>query len=121
MCLKFDRIPKKIMHKLPTTLLHSLEGMEGLDWDKLLKLQSKDGSFLFSPSSTAYAFMQTKDEKCLDYLNNVVERFNGGGIIRIEAWTFGFLYLILDLQTDDIVFHSSQCLSGRFVRAYLGR
>ncbi|KMT06430.1 hypothetical protein BVRB_7g161040 [Beta vulgaris subsp. vulgaris] len=76
--LKLTRIPKEIMHRMPTTLLHSLEGMAGLDWDKLLTLQSKDGSFLFSPSSTAYALMQTNDVKCFTYLNNVVQRFNGG-------------------------------------------
>ncbi|KAD4584469.1 hypothetical protein E3N88_22070 [Mikania micrantha] len=67
-----------IMHKVPTTLLHSLEGMSGLEWEKLLKLQCKDGSFLFSPSSTAFALMQTKDEKCLQYLTNIVTKFNGG-------------------------------------------
>lgn len=67
------------MHRVPTTLLFSLEGMPGLDWEMLLNLQFQDGSFLFSPSSTAYALMHTKDEKCLTYLNKVVERFNGGG------------------------------------------
>ncbi|KAL8232849.1 hypothetical protein R6Q57_002627 [Mikania cordata] len=67
-----------IMHKVPTTLLHSLEGMSGLEWEKLLKLQCKDGSFLFSPSSTAFALMQTKDEKCLQYLTNIVTKFSGG-------------------------------------------
>ncbi|KAL4352900.1 hypothetical protein GQ457_06G029270 [Hibiscus cannabinus] len=76
--LKLTRIPKEIMHNVPTTLLHSLEGMPGLDWEKLLKLQCKDGSFLFSPSSTAFALMQTKDENCLRYLMNAVQRFNGG-------------------------------------------
>lgn len=67
------------MHKLPTTVLHSLEGMLGLEWEKLLALQCLDGSFLFSPASTAYALMQTGDEKCLKYLQKIVERFNGGG------------------------------------------
>ncbi|KAE8692080.1 Ent-copalyl diphosphate synthase [Hibiscus syriacus] len=76
--LKLARIPKEIMHSVPTTLLHSLEGMRGLDWEKLMKLQCKDGSFLFSPSSTAIALMQTKDENCLIYLMNAVQRFNGG-------------------------------------------
>lgn len=75
---KLKRIPREIMHKVPTTLLHSLEGMLGLDWKQLLKLQSQDGSFLFSPSSTAFALMQTKDENCLKYLNNAVNKFNGG-------------------------------------------
>ena len=67
------------MHQVPTTLLHSLEGMPDLDWEKLLKLQSPDGSFLFSPSSTAFALKQTKDEKCLKYLKKAVDKFKGGG------------------------------------------
>ncbi|EEF41695.1 ent-copalyl diphosphate synthase 1 [Ricinus communis] len=76
--IKLTKIPKDIMHKVPTTLLHSLEGMPGLEWEKLLKLQCPDGSFLFSPSSTAFALMQTKNENCLAYLNKIVQRFNGG-------------------------------------------
>nr|XP_010918399.1 ent-copalyl diphosphate synthase 1, chloroplastic isoform X2 [Elaeis guineensis] len=76
--LKLKRIPKDVMHKLPTTLLHSLEGMLDLDWEKLLALQCLDGSFLFSPASTAYALMQTSNERCLKYLQKIVERFNGG-------------------------------------------
>ncbi|GMI89615.1 GA REQUIRING 1, ARABIDOPSIS THALIANA ENT-COPALYL DIPHOSPHATE SYNTHETASE 1 [Hibiscus trionum] len=52
--------------------------MPDLDWEKLLKLQCKDGSFLFSPSSTAFALMQTKDQNCLRYLMNDFRRFNGG-------------------------------------------
>ncbi|XP_044485621.1 (-)-kolavenyl diphosphate synthase TPS28, chloroplastic-like isoform X2 [Mangifera indica] len=76
--LKLTRIPREIMHNMPTTLLHSLEGMPDLDWHKLLKLRCQDGSFLFSPSSTAYALMQTKDDNCLKYLNRTVQRFNGG-------------------------------------------
>ncbi|KAB2605326.1 ent-copalyl diphosphate synthase [Pyrus ussuriensis x Pyrus communis] len=76
--LKLTRIPREIMHKVPTTLLHSLEGMAGLDWEKLLKLQSHDGSFLFSPASTAYALMQTKNPNCMNYLSKAVRKFNGG-------------------------------------------
>lgn len=76
--LKLTKIPKNIMQKVPTTLLHSLEGMPDLEWEKLLKLQCKDGSFLFSPSSTAFALMEIKDEKCLQYLTNAVTKFNGG-------------------------------------------
>ncbi|KAJ6391997.1 hypothetical protein OIU77_025875 [Salix suchowensis] len=42
--LKLTRIPKDIMHNVPTTLLHTLEGMPGLEWKKLLKLQNQDGA-----------------------------------------------------------------------------
>ncbi|KAF1881035.1 hypothetical protein Lal_00023066 [Lupinus albus] len=76
--LKLKKIPREVMHKVPTTLLHSLEGMPNLDWKQLLKLQSQDGSFLFSPSSTAFAFSQTNDKKALQYLDKIVKRFNGG-------------------------------------------
>lgn len=74
-----NRIPKDVMHEVPTTLLHSIEGMPNLNWERLLKLQCDDGSFLFSPSATAYAVIQTNDEKCLGYLQHIVNRFNGGG------------------------------------------
>ncbi|KAL6208607.1 hypothetical protein ACLB2K_019556 [Fragaria x ananassa] len=76
--LKLTKIPKDILHNVPTTLLHSMEGMAGLDWEKLLKLQCQDGSFLFSPASTAYALQQTKDQKCMSYLSRAVRKFNGG-------------------------------------------
>ncbi|KAF5462627.1 hypothetical protein F2P56_018616, partial [Juglans regia] len=76
--VKIERIPRDILHKVPTTLLYSLEGMPDLDWEKLLKLKCQHGSFLFSPSSTAFAVMQTKDLNCLNYLKRVVQRFNGG-------------------------------------------
>ncbi|KAL6217407.1 hypothetical protein ACLB2K_010624 [Fragaria x ananassa] len=76
--LSESQIPKDILHNVPTTLLHSMEGMAGLDWEKLLKLQCQDGSFLFSPASTAYALQQTKDQKCMSYLSRAVRKFNGG-------------------------------------------
>nr|UNZ93477.1 ent-copalyl diphosphate synthase [Scutellaria baicalensis] len=76
--VKLKRIPKEIMHQVPTTLLHSLEGMAELTWHKLLKLQCQDGSFLFSPSSTAFALHQTKDHNCLHYLTKYVHKFHGG-------------------------------------------
>ncbi|KAL5707793.1 muconate cycloisomerase [Ranunculus cassubicifolius] len=76
--LKLKRIPKEILYNVPTTLLHSLEGIPDLDWEKLLKLQHPNGSFLCSPSSTAYALMNTADEKCFNYLREIVERFDGG-------------------------------------------
>ncbi|KAG9456441.1 hypothetical protein H6P81_000949 [Aristolochia fimbriata] len=80
--VKLSRIPMEMLHKVPTTLLHSLEGMPNLDWEKLLKLQSQDGSFLFSPSSTAFALKQTGDPKCLNYIQRTLERFKGGGKLR---------------------------------------
>ncbi|KAK9137306.1 hypothetical protein Sjap_007900 [Stephania japonica] len=75
---KLKRIPMEMLHSKPTTLLFSLEALTGLDWDKILKLQHSNGSFLCSASSTAFVLMQTKNEKCLEYLMNLVKRYNGG-------------------------------------------
>ncbi|PKI60541.1 hypothetical protein CRG98_019017 [Punica granatum] len=96
--LKLSRIPKEILHKVPTTLLHSLEGMGGLDWEKLLKLQSPDGSFLFSPASTAYALMQTQDPNCFHYLKKAVDRFDGGVPNVYPVDLFEHLWVVDRLQ-----------------------
>ena len=82
------RIPSEAMHEKPTSLLYSLEAFSKLEWEKLLKLQNQDGSFLSCPSSTAFAFMQTNDQNCLNYLNKVVQRFNGGGTFRCTIMYF---------------------------------
>ena len=76
------RIPKEVLHSVPTALLLSLEGMPDLDldWDRLFKLQSPDGSVLSSAAPTAYALMQTGNKKCLEYLTDVVDKFDGGGV-----------------------------------------
>lgn len=76
--MKFKRIPMDVVHKIPTTLLFSLEGFHDLDWEKLLKLQMPDGSFLTSIASTAFAFMETNDQNCLRYLQRVIKKYNGG-------------------------------------------
>ncbi|XP_047943794.1 peregrinol diphosphate synthase TPS1, chloroplastic-like isoform X2 [Salvia hispanica] len=75
---KMKKIPRELMHQVTTTLLYSLEGLQELDWPRLLKLQSPDGSFFTSPSSTAFAFMETKDHKCLKFITDIVHKFNGG-------------------------------------------
>ncbi|KAG9443575.1 hypothetical protein H6P81_014915 [Aristolochia fimbriata] len=70
------RIPVEVMHSVHTTLLYSLEELEDVvNWEKILKLQSSDGSFLSSSSFTAFAYMKTGDMKCLDYLAFIVNRF----------------------------------------------
>nr|WEQ50541.1 CPS1 [Salvia officinalis] len=112
---KLKRIPLEIMHKMPTSLLFSLEGLENLDWDKLLKLQSADGSFLTSPSSTAFAFMQTRDEKCYQFIKNTIDTFNGGAPHTYPVDVFGRLWAVDRLQRLGIsrFFESeiAECLS----------
>ncbi|KAI4326509.1 hypothetical protein MLD38_031818 [Melastoma candidum] len=78
----------------------SLEGiqMEGLNWENILRLQCDDGSFCTSPSSTAFALMQTKDPKCLDFLNRVTQRFDGGAPGSYPVEIFERLWVVDRLQ-----------------------
>ncbi|KAH6799652.1 hypothetical protein C2S51_036136 [Perilla frutescens var. frutescens] len=75
--LKLRNIPMDLLHEKPTSLLFTLEGMKGLVWEKLLNFRF-EGSFLSSPSSTAYALHHTKDQACLQYLLKLVWKFDGG-------------------------------------------
>ena len=71
-----------MMHSVHTTMLYSLEGLqEVVQWNKILKLQSPDGSFLSSPAATAVAYMKTGDSKCLEYLSYIVRRSGSWGTI----------------------------------------
>ncbi|CAD6253560.1 unnamed protein product [Miscanthus lutarioriparius] len=70
-------VPREAVHAVPTTFLLSLEGMPGLDWKMLRKLQCPDGSFMSSPAPTAYALMQTGDPKCFEFLDRLVGKYNG--------------------------------------------
>ncbi|XP_024536913.1 copalyl diphosphate synthase 2-like [Selaginella moellendorffii] len=73
---KLQRISLDVLQTHPTPLLYSVEGLhKSLDWHKVVKLQCSDGSLLSSPSSTACALMYTGNEKCLQYLNNILERY----------------------------------------------
>ena len=99
------RIPIDVLHSVPTSLLFSLEGMPGLlDWDKLFKLQAPDGSFLSSPAATAYALMQTGNKKCHEYLTDVIDKFNGGGVWseRIKTSLISLDYSLQVVSVDCI-------------------
>ncbi|KAL1532385.1 Gly-Xaa carboxypeptidase [Salvia divinorum] len=95
---RLKKIPKGMIYQTPTTLLFSLEGLGDQDWEKILKLQSGDGSFLTSPSSTAYVFMQTKDEKCLKFVENAVKNCNGGAPHTYPVDVFARLWAVDRLQ-----------------------
>ncbi|KAL2544631.1 Ent-copalyl diphosphate synthase [Forsythia ovata] len=95
---KMKRIPGDQVHTVPTSLLFSLEGLQDLDWKKLLKLQTPLGSFLTSPSSTAFALMETKDDNCFRYLDDIVKKFKGGAPHSWPADFFPRLWAVDRLQ-----------------------
>ncbi|KAJ7553180.1 hypothetical protein O6H91_06G087100 [Diphasiastrum complanatum] len=74
---KLQRIPIDYFHSNPSTILYTLEGLQSLvDWNRILNLQSNDGSFLSSPASTACVLMHTGNQKCLDFLNSILPKFD---------------------------------------------
>ncbi|KAL6634598.1 hypothetical protein ACP70R_027269 [Stipagrostis hirtigluma subsp. patula] len=103
--LKLAKIPKDIVHTKPTALLLSIEGLRGLDWRRLLKLRSSDGSFMSSPAPTAYALMQTGDKKCLEFLERIVSKFNGGAPFVYPVELYERLWVVDRLERLGISHH----------------
>nr|UVC58042.1 CPS10 protein [Isodon rubescens] len=97
---KMKTIPRELMHQTTTTILYSLEAFEfeDLDWKRLLKLQSADGSFFTSPSATAFAFMQTQDPNCLKFITSIVQKFKGGAPHTYPVDFFARLWAVDRLQ-----------------------
>ncbi|XP_020408033.1 ent-copalyl diphosphate synthase 2 isoform X3 [Zea mays] len=96
--LKLNKIPREALHAEPTTFLLSIEGMPGLDWKRLRKLQCPDGSYMSSPAPTAYALMQTGDAKCFEFLDKLIDKFNGGVPFVYPMEMFGRLWAVDRLE-----------------------
>ena len=82
------------------TLLSSLEGITDMvEWERIMDLQSQDGSFLSSPASTACVFMHTRDMKCLQFLNSVLTKFGSfgmyGGFMLFAASPYFYVLALL--------------------------
>ncbi|TVU29579.1 hypothetical protein EJB05_21153, partial [Eragrostis curvula] len=95
---KLAKIPKDLLHATTTILLLSIEGMQNLDWERLLKLQCPDGSFMSSPAPTAYALMQTGDKMCFQFLDKIVHKFNGGVPFTYPVDIFERLWVVDRLE-----------------------
>ncbi|PIN12315.1 Copal-8-ol diphosphate hydratase [Handroanthus impetiginosus] len=88
---KMERVPKE-------SLLYNLEGLENLDWPKILKLQTPKGSIFASPAATSFAVVETKDENCLKFIRYVVNKFNGGAPTVYPVDIFARLWAVDHLQ-----------------------
>nr|UKI61039.1 bifunctional levopimaradiene synthase [Oncidium hybrid cultivar] len=103
---KKQRIPMEVMNSVPTSLLFSLEGIQELvQWDKILKLQSANGSIWDSPSATAATYLKTHDSKCLEYLTYIVKRFKDHAPSSYPIDTFECSWMIDTIQRLGIDHH----------------
>nr|UNZ93475.1 copalyl diphosphate synthase [Scutellaria baicalensis] len=98
---KMERVPKEELYKEPTCLLHNLEGLqllEELEWPKLLNLQTPKGSYITSPAASAFAVINTNNLDCLQFINYVVNKFNGGAPTVYPVDIFARLWAVDRLQ-----------------------
>ncbi|KAI3472948.1 hypothetical protein Pfo_028004 [Paulownia fortunei] len=101
---KIERVPKELLHRVPTCLLHNLEGLGNvealgkLEWPKLLKLQTPKGTFITSPAATSFAVLETKDENCLTFIKYIVNKFNGGAPTVYPVDIYARLWAVDRLQ-----------------------
>uniref|UniRef100_A0A0E0CM94 Ent-kaurene synthase A n=1 Tax=Oryza meridionalis TaxID=40149 RepID=A0A0E0CM94_9ORYZ len=97
--LKLAKIPREALHARPTTLLHSLEGMENLDWERLLQFKCPAGSLHSSPAASAYALSETGDKELLEYLETAINNFDGG-----DGMSYGGLCPVKDIDDTAMAF-----------------
>ncbi|XP_057822889.2 copalyl diphosphate synthase 1 isoform X2 [Cryptomeria japonica] len=73
------RIEIDQMNDYDQSLIFIVEGIRSMvDWNKVLRHQSKDGSLFHSPSATACALMHTRKSNCLMYLKSMLETLGSG-------------------------------------------
>ncbi len=96
--LKLKMIPVAYIYSGQTTLLHSLEGLEGLlDYKKILVQQSENGSFLNSPSSTAFMFLKTKNQAALAYIKGTLKKFKNALPVNYPIDIFARLWVLSEI------------------------
>lgn len=59
--------------------LEALTPSDNITEDDIIRNLSEDGSLFQSPSATARAFMLTGNQKCLAYLQSLVQNCGNGG------------------------------------------
>ncbi|PKU86964.1 Levopimaradiene synthase, chloroplastic [Dendrobium catenatum] len=111
---KKSRIPMEVMHSVQTTLLHSLEAIEVelVQWDRILKLQSANGSISDSPSATTITYLNTHDSKCLEYLTYIVKRFEDHAPFLYPVDTYERNWMIDTIQRLGIDHHFCKEISN---------
>ncbi|KAL6339780.1 hypothetical protein AAG906_034866 [Vitis piasezkii] len=112
-------IPKDIMHRVPTTLLFSLEGMPGLDWEMLLNLQFQDGSFFPNVYPVdMFERMWPEIKVCMNYVySDVDDTSMGFRLLRLHGYDVSpDVFKQFEKGDEFVCFpgQSSQAITGLF-------
>ncbi|BBN03577.1 protein MpTPS7 [Marchantia polymorpha subsp. ruderalis] len=96
---KLQKLPLDVVHKIKTTVLYSLEGVQDIvDWEQIQNLQSENGSFLESVASTACAYLRTGNKRCLEFLTAVLAKNNDTALTIYPVDIFEPCWMVDRLQ-----------------------
>ncbi len=103
---KLKKIPLELVYQYPTTILHSLEGLAGsIEFDRIFAHQAANGSFLNSPSATAFVYMNTEDEESLRYLRETLDVFGNFAPANYPIDIFETLWVLNDIHYLNLESH----------------
>lgn len=92
---KLKLIPKNLIYKKLTTLSHSVEFLsDEIDKKEITKIQNSNGSFLNSPSATAFVYIKTGDRKSLRYIKETIKKFNNTAPVNYPIDVFEICWVI---------------------------
>jgi ent-kaurene synthase len=81
-------------------LAYIAEGLGNiLERNAVMKFQRKNGSLFNSPSTTAAILIQNYDEKAMQYLNLIVNKFDGSGVSMLLSLSKEFSSVRLSFNT----------------------
>ena len=78
-CICREELVDKYHYPPLLSYLETLPLWYGIDEEDIVKHLSEDGSMFQSPSATVCAFITTRNRKCMNYLQALVQRFPHGG------------------------------------------
>ncbi|MCK5122765.1 MAG: hypothetical protein KAQ87_01285 [Candidatus Pacebacteria bacterium] len=100
---KLKLLPENLIYKKLTTLSHSVEFLgNDLNKKEIIKVQNSNGSFLNSPSATVYVYLKTGDQKSLEYIKEIMKKFNDAAPVNYPIDIFEICWVLDSLYSMEL-------------------
>ncbi|PNT61834.1 hypothetical protein BRADI_5g21480v3 [Brachypodium distachyon] len=107
--MELKRVARTNSHGKEAYMAYVAEGLGNLqNWNEVMKFQRKNGSLFNSPSTTAAALIYIYDDKALQYLNLLVNKFGGSVPTMYPANAYCQLSMVDSLEKIGIARHFSR-------------